>query len=195
MQFQASLLFTAISSGNGGLVAYILENAFDMNSEFGGETSEVVAYALAEAIAQGPQGAQAAAFTIVSAAAQGGQKAAIFGQSISILVAKAGCVNIQGALLLADSIASANGKFVERAFIEAMSVDVGVVQCLYPICSGDIVGCCSEAFRSVGRCLCNSADATASCRYRLFWQIPAPIWACGFDQPGCTAPKCMCPSR
>lgn len=193
-ELQASALSTAVNNGNGTVVADVLQSAFAMNSEFGAETTQVVANALANANGKGPEGSRSVAITIITATAQGGEKAAIFGQSISTLLAMEGCGNVRDAIAEADTIAVANGKFVERAFIEAMNVDVKIIQCLYPICTGEVVGCCSEAFRSVGRCFCDSSDPGALCKYRLFWQIPAPLWACQFNTPSCTAPKCMCPS-
>lgn len=189
-------LSEAILNSNVTSIAEAVEAAFTVGELVGAAAVQIVAEAFAEGI-NSPiiNGAEGFAFVgnlIAAGIVQGGEKAAIFGIIVSALLEKEGCPKIRNTILEADRVTTAGGKFTERAFIEAMNMDERIIKCAYQDCTGEAADCCVEDARSVGKCKCNSEGPSAECKYRLFWQIPRPIWACGFDSPDCDAPKCMC---
>lgn len=189
-------LSDAILEGDGLSIAEAVQAAFDERESVGAEAVLIVAEALAEAIGidmiDGPSGDLIVGRTIAAGTSQGGEKAAKFGTIVSALLQSERCPRVRDALSEADRLATQAGKFIERAFIAAMNMDARIIRCLYRNCAGETADCCVEAARSEGSCNCDSEDSSAVCKYRLFWQIPKPIWACGFDSTDCEGPKCMC---
>lgn len=178
-----------IRAGNGQALVIVIEDAFAIDDTTGVLVNDAISRAMNDIRSEGAAGQTAVAKTIVDATSVGVERARLFVFSVMNLVSIAGCDDLRSTLIEADEIATAGGKFEERAFIEAINTDEDIVQCLYKPCDDERQGCCNEESRAAGVCECTDAD---TCDYRLFWQIPRPIWACGFDNSDCEKPKCMC---
>ncbi|GMH37484.1 hypothetical protein BSKO_05357 [Bryopsis sp. KO-2023] len=181
----AEAIAKATKSGNGDAVAVAVATSLktpcakgtkEADCPFAKTTDAVIkAFATAENEADGLAFADAFAAGLVS---KDKGVPSVFATAISKILAIDGCDAFKPVLSKAQAIAVESGS--ERKFVDAVDYDIKIAQCLFPVCTGDLLVCCAQ--KEGTKCGCTGD----SCKFGLFKSTPAKIWD---SKPE----KCICP--